>query len=73
MPDNPFDGIERCYQLKFKATLNNVDYRCMFDLILTDHNNKTIQPIDLKTSFKKEYDFYNQLYCGCEFSMRKDV
>jgi len=20
----------------------------------------------------KEYDFYNQLYCGCEFSMRKD-
>ena len=21
----------------------------------------------------KEYDFYNQLYCGCEFSMRKDI
>ena len=21
----------------------------------------------------KEYDFYNQLYCGCEFSMRKEV
>ena len=21
----------------------------------------------------KEFDFYNQLYCGCEFSMRKDV
>ena len=21
----------------------------------------------------KEYDFYNQLYCGCEFSIRKDV
>ena len=21
----------------------------------------------------KEYTFYNQLYCGCEFSMRKDV
>ena len=21
----------------------------------------------------REYDFYNQLYCGCEFSMRKDV
>ncbi len=20
----------------------------------------------------KEYDFYNQLYCGCEFSVRKD-
>ena len=58
MSDNPFDGIERCYQLKFKATLNNVDYKCMFDLILTDTKNKTIQPVDLKTSFKKEYDFY---------------
>ncbi len=21
----------------------------------------------------KEYDFYNQRYCGCEFSMRKDI
>ena len=21
----------------------------------------------------KEYDFYNQLYCGCEFSMRQEV
>ena len=21
----------------------------------------------------RDYDFYNQLYCGCEFSMRKDV
>ena len=21
----------------------------------------------------KEYNFYNQLYCGCEFSMRKDA
>ncbi len=21
----------------------------------------------------KEYDFYNQLYCGCEFSMRKEI
>ena len=20
----------------------------------------------------KEYDFYNQRYCGCEFSMRKE-
>lgn len=29
--DNPFDGIERFYQLKFKATLSGVDYRCMAD------------------------------------------
>lgn len=30
--DNPFDtSIERLYQLKFKATFNGVDYRCMMD------------------------------------------
>ena len=29
--DNPFSNIERLYQLKFKATLNGVDYRCMAD------------------------------------------
>ena len=50
--------IEMLYQLKFKATLNGIDYRCMFDGLKVDHINKTIQPIDLKTSFKKEWDFY---------------
>lgn len=29
--DNPFDNVKRYYQLKFKATLNNIDYRCMAD------------------------------------------
>lgn len=57
-PDNPFDGIKRYYQLKFKATLDSIDYRCMADLIIVDYNNKVIQPIDLKTSSHKEWDFY---------------
>ena len=56
--DNPFEDIERLYQLKFKATFDNVKYRCMADLIIIDHKNKTIQPIDLKTSSKPEWDFY---------------
>ena len=30
--NNPFEpNIERFYQLKFKATLNGIDYRCMVD------------------------------------------
>lgn len=29
--NNPFDNIERYYQLKFKATLNDINYRCMMD------------------------------------------
>lgn len=56
--DNPFENIERLYQLKFKAKLNNIWYRCMADLIVVDHDAKTVQPIDLKTSSKKEWDFY---------------
>lgn len=52
------DNIEHLYQLKFKATLNGINYRCMFDELIVDHETKTIQPIDLKTSSKKEWDFY---------------
>ena len=57
--DDPFDdSIERCYQLKFRATLNGVDYRCMADLLLVDYKNKIIYPKDLKTSSHYEWDFY---------------
>lgn len=56
--DNPFDNIERLYQLKFKAILNGIEYRCMADLIIVDHNKKIIIPVDLKTSGKPEWDFY---------------
>ena len=56
--NNPWDGIERFYQLKFKTQLNGIWYRCMADLIIVDHNTKTIIPVDLKTSFKAEWDFF---------------
>lgn len=57
--NNAFDtNIERLYQLKFKATFNNVDYRCMSDLLITIHDKKLVVPIDLKTSSKPEWDFY---------------
>ena len=57
--DNPFDdSIERLYQLKFKATLDNIDYRCMMDLAVCDYKNKVIYPCDLKTSSHYESEFY---------------
>lgn len=57
--DNPFDdSIQRFYQLKFKATLNGIDYRCMADELIVDRKNKIVYPIDLKTSSHKEWDFY---------------
>lgn len=58
-PNNVFDNtIERFYQLKFKATFNNIEYRIMADEIIVDHERKIIIPIDLKTSSKYEWDFY---------------
>lgn len=60
-PNNPFEpDIERFYQLKFKACLDGINYRCMFDELIVFHNTKEILPIDLKTSCKKpdrEWDF----------------
>lgn len=57
-PDNIFDNIERLYQLKFKATFNDVEYRCMVDELIVDHERKLIIPVDLKTSSKYEWDFH---------------
>lgn len=59
-PDSPFDSnIQRFYQLKFKATFDDINYRCMADEIIVDHENKIIYPIDLKTSGHPEWDFAN--------------
>lgn len=52
------DSLERNYQLKFKATLEGVNYRCMADLLIVDHQNKVVYPVDLKTSSHAEWDFY---------------
>ena len=56
--DNPFEDVERLYQLKFKATLNNINYRVMSDLLIVINETKEIFPIDLKTSSKAEWDFH---------------
>lgn len=72
---NPFEDCEVFYQLKFKAIYLNIPIRCMFDLIFVDHKNKCIYPIDIKTTFKKEwhfvtsflewrYDIQSRLYWG---------
>lgn len=58
-PNNPFNNrYIREYQLKFKATLGGIDYRCMADLLLVDHEKMIVYPIDLKTSHKPEWDFF---------------
>lgn len=61
--DNPFDDIERLYQLKFKESLDSFKtgdntYRCMMDLAIVNHSTKVVIPCDLKTSSPREYEFY---------------
>lgn len=56
--DNPFEHIERKYQLKFKGTFNGINYRNMADEIIIDYDKKTVLPIDLKTSSHTEWDFF---------------
>ena len=56
--EDPFeDTIESFYQLKFTSTYQDHLIRCMFDKIIVNHKDKTIQPIDLKTTSKKEERF----------------
>lgn len=55
------DGVEYIYQPQFVIDCDieseQVKVKCMHDLIIVDHNNKTIQPVDLKTSGMPAYDF----------------
>lgn len=63
--NDPFSPFRRYYQLKFKARLKGVDYRCMADLITVDYEKKIIQPVDLKTSSHTEWDFQESF---CQWS-----
>lgn len=49
--------IRRYYQLKFKAIIDGVGYRCMMDCVVVDYENKVIYPVDLKTSSTPEWEF----------------
>ena len=41
-------------------------------IIWWDHNWRKGGLQERRLQIIKEYDFYNQLYCGCEFSIRKE-
>jgi len=42
------------------------------DVVWWDRNWRKGGLQERRLQIIREYDFYNQLYCGCEFSMRKD-
>lgn len=55
------EDIEYLYQLQFCVPWliegEEVKVKCMFDLLVVNHKEKTIQPVDLKTSSMPAYDF----------------
>jgi len=55
---NRSSQFEILYQVKMTAVFNGRVYKIMADIILIDHNNKKVFPIDLKTSSKHEGLFW---------------
>ena len=54
------------------ARLGVEDFPVMVPPVWWNHNWKKGGLQERRLQIIKEYGFYNQLYCGCEFSMRKD-
>lgn len=53
------EGIDRIYQMPIYFTYMDEDRKCLLDLVEINHNDKTIQPLDIKTT---SYEPYNFLY-----------
>lgn len=48
---------ERYFQLQLRTTIGNVDFKCMFDLLVINHKDKQIIPVDLKTTSSSPWEF----------------
>jgi len=69
MDDDEDTPVRRYYQLKFRADLEGVGYRCMMDLAIVDYDDKVIIPCDLKTSSHKEWDF-QESFCQWNYMIQ---
>ena len=61
-------GQWACTEVSSGKTPDNPDNK----VIWWDHNWRKGGLQERRLQIIKEYGFYNQLYCGCEFSMRKE-
>lgn len=52
-------GTEKFFQAKFRTIIQDTPFRCMFDLLVVNHEKKVIVPVDLKTTSTPLYDFYS--------------
>lgn len=61
------DNLERQYQLKFKGSYEDINFRCMMDLCVIDHDKKIVHPCDLKTSSHYEWEFPKSFIQWCYY------
>ena len=67
-------GLWACRQVQEALERNNNQAVPPYDCVIWwDRNWRKNGLQERRLQIIKEYDFYNQLYCGCEFSMRKNV
>lgn len=71
------DGIEYLYQLKFvvPATFANkhVEIKVMPDLVVVNHNDKTIQPVDLKTSSMPAHEWWDKNFIKYRYDIQAEL
>ena len=67
-------GLWACRQVQEAFEMNNNQAGPPDDSVIWWNQNWRKNGLqERRLQIIKEYDFYNQLYCGCEFSMRKDL
>lgn len=68
-------GLWACKQINVPVCTENgeTDKIPSEGVIWWDHNWRKGGLQERRVQIIKEQNFYNQLYCGCEFSMRKDI
>ena len=67
-------GFWACRQVQEAFEMNNNQTVPPDDSVIWwDRNWRKNGLQERRLQIIKEYDFYNQLYCGCEFSMRKNL
>ena len=65
-------GTWACGEVKISDSRPGVEASPVMVPVFWDYNWKKGGLQERRLQIIKEYDFYNQLYCGCEFSMRKE-
>lgn len=57
LSDTVLPNIERFYQVSDIFSIKDIQIKVILDTIIVDHENKTIQPLDIKTTSYSVYSF----------------